>query len=235
MLRLVASGILLLPAALVMVVTAPVIALLSLPAAALLTFRNNKTAKEAKMAASTAKFRRAIVTGGSSGIGLAVAEECVKRGFDQVVIVARNKEKLQTAKEALEQLAASTTKNTTTTIAALSVDVSNLQKLQDAAKEIFDKKHIEDSSTYLFCCAGTATPHYFLDLTEDIILHNTKTNQLGATFTVRAMLPHMRAGTIVLCSSVSLFSGERLSIFVHGCCSHQQLNLFFAFHRWQVK
>lgn len=192
MLQLIASGILLLPAAIVMIATAPVVALLALPAAALLSFRKRKSTAHPKD-----EYRRAIITGGSSGIGLAVAEECVKKGFDQVVILARSPDKLKTAKASLEKACT----KSSTTVVALSVDVTNLKKLQEAAMEIFEKK--KKGSTYLFCCAGKATPYRFLDLTEEIIMDNTKTNQLGATFTVRAMLPHMQSGTIVLCSSVS--------------------------------
>ena len=190
-----------LPAGLLMIITAPVVALLSLPAAALLTFSKKQKSS------SKEGFRRAIVTGGSSGIGLAVAEECVKKGFDQVVIIARSKDKLQTAKQNLE---AKVPQNSSCKILALSVDVSSLKRLEEAAKEIFAKQAAnksdgddDTSSTYLFCCAGQATPYRFLDLTEEVILQNTKTNQLGAMYTVRAMLPHMKAGTIMLCSSVS--------------------------------
>ena len=89
MIQVIVAGVLLLPAALVMIITAPVIALLSLPAAALLTFRKQRHQKKTT---SNETYRRAIVTGGSSGIGYAVAQECVQKGFDQVVIIARNME-----------------------------------------------------------------------------------------------------------------------------------------------
>ena len=201
MIRLIATGVLLLPAALVMIVTTPIVALLALPAAALLTFRKKSNEKPTQEQQS---YRRAIVTGGSSGIGLAVAEDCVKRGFDQVVILARSMDKLQAAQASLEKLVKDS-HNKKTVILALSVDVSNLAKLQEAAHTIFDSTPAV-SMTFLFCCAGQATPHSFLDLTEQAILQNTKTNQLGATYTVRAMLPYIQAGTIVLCSSVSFVS-----------------------------
>jgi 3-dehydrosphinganine reductase len=193
LLRLVASGVLFLPAAVVMIVTMPVVALLSLPAAALLTFRKKSSADKEPT------FRRAIITGGSSGIGLAVAHECVKKGFDQVVIIARNVKKLKAAQESLEK---ATLEGRDTKILALSVDVSSLNQLEEASTKIF-ANDTEKSSTYLFCCAGQAVARRFCDLTEDMILLNAKTNQLGATFTVRALLPHMKAGTIMLCSSVS--------------------------------
>lgn len=192
MIQLILTGVLLLPAALVMVVTTPLVALLSLPAAALLTFRKKKDTSTSE------GFRRAIITGGSSGIGLSVAEECVKKGFDQVVILARDPKKLNEAKDALGKIKT----NSETVIVSHSLDVSSLKKLEEAAKEIF-VKDTEESSTYLFCCAGQATPHRFVDLTEEVIMSNTKTNQLGAMFTVRAMLPHMKSGTVMLCSSVS--------------------------------
>ena len=223
MIQVIVAGVLLLPAALVMIITAPVIALLSLPAAALLTFRKQRHQKKTT---SNETYRRAIVTGGSSGIGYAVAQECVQMGFDQVVIIARNMDKLKTAKETLEK---ARTKSGTVVL-PLSVDVSSLKNLEDAAKKIF-AKDAEESSTYLFCCAGQATPHRFLDLTEDIIMHNTKTNQLGSMFTVRAMLPHMKAGTVMLCSSVSS-NKQAFCFFLFGnihfisCVSQSPIRVF---------
>lgn len=228
MLRLIASGILLLPAALVMIATAPVVALLSLPAAFLLTYRK-KASEKTNNKAGQQQYRRAIITGGSSGIGLAVAQECVQKGFDQVVILARNQDKLKAAQTSLQELASSSSNNNkNTVILALSVDVSDLQKLQEAAKQIFvaEKDPEEEESsplTYLYCIAGVATPYRFTDLTEEIILHNTKTNQLGSMYTVRAMLPHMKAGTIVLCSSVS--------VALRSCCALVLVSLPFP-HTW---
>ena len=183
------------------------------------------------------QYRRAIITGGSSGIGLAVAQECVKKGFDQVVIMARNKDKLKVAQTSLQELAASSSSNKNTVILALSVDVADFQKLQDAAEQIFAaEKDKESSLTYLFCIAGVATPHRFTDLTEEIILHNTKTNQLGSMYTVRAMLPHMKAGTIVLCSSVSRPAACCVTRFISFLSlTHIQPNDAYCAHRWQVK
>jgi 3-dehydrosphinganine reductase len=193
MLQLIISGVLLVPAALVLILTVPVVALLALPAAALLTFRKKK-GDPATTKLGT--YRRAIITGGSSGIGLAVAKECVEKGFDQVVIIARNVERLEKAKATLDALSSKST-----SILAFSVDVSGLTDLEEAAKKIF--KSNSDGSTYLFCCAGQACPYHFLDLTEEVIVKSVQTNQLGVTFTVKAMLPHMKVGTIVLCSSMA--------------------------------
>merc|ERR1740139_1584354 len=46
-----------------------------------------------------------IVTGGSSGIGLSVAEDLVKRKCKTVTLLARNQERMNEAKNKLESLA----------------------------------------------------------------------------------------------------------------------------------
>lgn len=49
------------------------------------------------------KGKHCVITGGSTGIGLALAEEFVKRGA-HVTLVARTKSKLQEAQAALQKL-----------------------------------------------------------------------------------------------------------------------------------
>jgi 3-dehydrosphinganine reductase len=190
-----------LPALLVMVVTAPIVAILSIPALAVFLFRKPSACRKTQAAANA---RHAVITGGSSGIGLSIARDCVQRGFQRVTIIARNVERLEAAKKSLQELAKD---NTTTTIEiqALSVDVSDPAALLKVTPKIFEKYDLPEQkfATYLFCCAGTTYPEYFQDISAATFRNIVNTNQLGAIYTVQACLPHMQAGTIVLCSSMA--------------------------------
>ena len=128
LLRVVAASILAIPALLVSVVTSIIVWVLFLPSMALLTFRKtpplhchtNVIATETQQ---QEQRRHAIITGGSSGIGLAIAKECVNRGMDRVTILARHEGKLSQCHEELEALASSC--NRTIKIQAISVDVTD--------------------------------------------------------------------------------------------------------------
>jgi 3-dehydrosphinganine reductase len=210
---IVLGGILALPALLVLVVTAPIVAILSVPALFLFLFRKPAACRKTL---AVANARHAIITGGSSGIGLSIARDCVKRGFQRVTIVARNVERLEEAKKSLQELAKKNNKDTKTKltieIQALSVDVSDPAALLKVAPKIFDKYDAPSDknestttnkfATYLFCCAGTTYPEYFENVPAATFASIVNTNQLGVIYTVQAFLPRMQAGTIVLCSSI---------------------------------
>ena len=213
MIKIAAAGILALPSLLVLVVTAPIVALLSLPSLALLKFQ----ASEAPSAAvnndesdKDTQEQHAIISGGSSGIGLSIAHDCIKRGMAKVTILARNKAKLEKAVKELESTKA--TCKASTIISLRSVDVSNAASLESTAQELLlsnnkndkTKESKKSSATiYLFCCAGQAHPGYFEHVSSAIFAQFTEINQLGAIYTVQAFLPLMTKGTIVLTSSMA--------------------------------
>jgi len=72
---------------------------------------------------------RALVTGGSSGIGLAVAHELAGLGCD-LVLLARNAERLQQARDAVLQL------NPQCKVDLISADVANADDRQRAVSEL---------------------------------------------------------------------------------------------------
>ena len=225
LLSAIAAGVLLIPSVLVMVCTIPIIALLSLPGLALLCYRRPESSSAKNGKSDMKQRRRAIITGGSSGIGLAVAEECIQQGFDEVILLARNVENLNKAKEQLKtQLIhnsndiknhQSTKTTKTTRIEAISVDISKPDELQKAASQIYqtdnnNKKegktgddHEDRTFTCLFCVAGTAYPEYFSKLPATTFASLVQTNQLGTIYTVQAFLPHMTTGTILFTSSLA--------------------------------
>lgn len=206
LIKTIVAGILGVPSLLLLVVTAPVVALLSIPSLALLRFQtsdappldNNNNSND-----SAATSDHAIISGGSSGIGLSIAHECVKRGMTKVTILARNKTKLEQAMAELEATKKKC-KNTKTILSYKSVDVSDPGLLKTAAAELCGTKKEAVASTkfYLFCCAGSAVPSYFEHIPSTTFAHLAGTNQLGTIYTVQAFLPHMTRGTIVFTSSI---------------------------------
>src|SRR6056297_1824192 len=65
-------------------------------------------------------FQKALITGGSSGIGLAVAKKMVEYGLD-VVLVARDPKKLDSAAEQLNAAAAAAKRKVRVMTAAVDV------------------------------------------------------------------------------------------------------------------
>jgi NAD(P)-dependent dehydrogenase (short-subunit alcohol dehydrogenase family) len=130
----------------------------------------------------------AVITGGSSGIGLATAKRFVKEGA-YVFITGRRKAELD---KAVAEIGGNVT--------AVQGDVSNLDDLDRLYKEVATKKSRLD---VLFANAGVVEPksteaaspeHY--DKTFDI-------NARGVFFAVQKALPLMKAGgSIILNGSV---------------------------------
>lgn len=222
MLSIVAAGLLALPSLLVQVITIPVVAILAIPSLTILMFRKPRYLSTAKLNASA----HVIVTGGSSGIGLSLAKECVMRGVSRVTILARNVDKLEASKKELQSLDATGKVE----VEAHSVDVSDSKSLENTAKAVMKGKASE--SVYLFCCAGQAEPHYFEDSKPENFEKAIKTNQLGSIYSTRAFLPYIKSGTICLCSSMggqigvfgfSSYSPTKFALRGFAECLHMEL------------
>jgi 3-dehydrosphinganine reductase len=197
LLTLIVAGILALPAVLLTVVTAPLIALLSLPACYLLLARKKASA----VTSATKQQRQVVVTGGSSGIGLAIALAAAgKKDVRRIVILARNQERLNGAKAAIVAKAKATDANNKIVVEAISLDVTDAAAVLKAAETIM--KNCNDITTHLFCCAGEAQPAYFQDVLASTYEQIVQTNQLGSIYVSNAFLNKMVAGTVTLTSSM---------------------------------
>ena len=84
-----------------------------------------------KKAFSYNSDKHVMITGGSSGIGLEVAKECIRRNASAVTIVARDVRKLEEAKTVLDAFAKEQMKKTT--VAIVSVDCGSNQETVDQA------------------------------------------------------------------------------------------------------
>src|SRR5580658_2564520 len=130
----------------------------------------------------------AVVTGGSSGIGLATAQLLAAEGA-HVFITGRRKKELDFA---VEQIGRNVT--------AVQGDVSKLADLDRLFAKVKETKgHID----ILFANAGIAEGAPLTEITEEHFDRHFGINVKGALFTVQKALPLLRDGaSIILTSSV---------------------------------
>src|SRR5438045_1370279 len=75
--------------------------------------------------------KTALITGGSAGIGLAIAKNLAGRGC-KLILLARRKEKLELAKKELEQ-------KYHIQVSIFQCDIGNLKQIKETFKEIKEK------------------------------------------------------------------------------------------------
>ncbi|QHW31029.1 SDR family oxidoreductase [Paenibacillus rhizovicinus] len=137
--------------------------------------------------------KTAIVTGGSAGIGLAIAKSFYAEGSN-VVIAARDKGRLEAAREAIRSQAGVKGEPR---IVAVQVDLREadaVQQVVGTALETFGSVDI------LINNAGSAKAGSFLDLNDGAFTETWNLKLLGYIRAVRAVLPHFikqGAGSIV--------------------------------------
>ena len=141
-----------------------------------------------------------LITGGSSGIGLALAEACAGRG-SRVAIVARDRERLTAASRRVEAVAP------TARIVAESADVTDASALREAIDRCVAELGPVD---VLVTSAGAAHPGRFVDLDDAVFRDQMEVDYFGTLHAVRAVVPAMmerRRGHLVLIASTVAFVG----------------------------
>ena len=93
---------------------------------------------------------RVLITGGSKGIGIEVAKECIRKGAS-VAILARNARVLQSAQKELKALRSD--RNDNIEVITISADVSDFEAMQRTIKDTF-KQNQWDSLDAIVCNAG---------------------------------------------------------------------------------
>lgn len=131
---------------------------------------------------------RVLVTGGSSGIGLTVAQQLADR-HAQVAILARGQQGLSEAAERTGAL-------------ALAADVTDPARTQAAVNEAADRLHGLDA---VVACAGAAAYGPFAEMSPGDYERTVQITLLGLLNTAHAALPHLERsrGTLVAVGSVA--------------------------------
>lgn len=144
---------------------------------------------------------RVVITGGSSGIGLACAEEFARRGAS-VGIIARDRTRLEVAREAVEVLRVSGEQ----VFAVASADLSVREEAERALAELVSARLDAD---VLVNCAGVIIPGEFCEMPYEAFGDNMG-SYFAAVHCCRAVAPRMAergSGHIVNVSSVAGFLG----------------------------
>jgi 3-oxoacyl-[acyl-carrier protein] reductase len=128
------------------------------------------------------KGRRAIVTGGSSGIGFETARQLLEEGA-RVLINGRNEKKLNQARDDLE-------KRTGGEVHAV---VADMTKESDIAKIVETAKHKLGGIDILVNNAGTMYSGRFAVLNDDEMKYQLETKLFGFLRAIRAVYPMMKA------------------------------------------
>jgi NAD(P)-dependent dehydrogenase (short-subunit alcohol dehydrogenase family) len=135
------------------------------------------------------KGKRAVITGGSVGIGLAVARALASEGVD-IVLVARDKARVE--REASELAKAFGVKSL-----GISADVSRKEDIDSAAIRIGE---LFSGVDILINNAGTGTSETIMDAPDEKWNHFWELHVMAAVRFSRAMVPGMRkrGGGVIL-------------------------------------
>ncbi|MCO4746805.1 MAG: SDR family oxidoreductase [Proteobacteria bacterium] len=140
--------------------------------------------------------KKVLVTGGSAGIGRAIALEMAKRGAD-VIVTARGIPKLEDTVEALKAAG-----KPEQTFGYASFDVSDEEAVAAGVQSAIEQLgHLD----VLICNSGFAKCGTSWDITGDTYKRLYDVNFLGHVNVVKAVVPHMRerkSGDICLLSSM---------------------------------
>ncbi|KAL2717832.1 3-ketodihydrosphingosine reductase [Vespula squamosa] len=148
--------------------------------------------------------KHVVITGGSSGIGKAIAIVAAKKGA-HVTIIARNVEKLEQAKCEIIQACK---KKDTQRVEYLSLDITkNYEEIQKAFMEL---EKTMGPIYMLVNCAGSSVCAKIEDTSTSDVQKMVDLNFLGTYYCTKAVVPSMKTakdGIIVLMSSQAGFIG----------------------------
>ncbi len=127
--------------------------------------------------------KTAIVTGGSAGIGLAIAKALYSEGVN-VAIATRNPERLENAVSAIQSLPTPGAK-----VISISADLTQAESVDNVVSTTLAQFGQID---ILVNNAGSARAGSFLDLSDDVFLDAWNLKLLGYIRLVKAVVPHQK-------------------------------------------
>ncbi len=130
------------------------------------------------------RIGHALITGGSSGIGLELAKIAVRAGHN-VSLIARRPHALQQAADFLLPLAVRGAG-----VLTVSADVGRRSDAENAVREALARF---GAPSHLITSAGNVIPGYFHELPTEAFEQLSAVNYLGTIYTVKAAYPAMRA------------------------------------------
>ncbi len=141
------------------------------------------------------------ITGGSSGIGFAIAQEFLREGAS-VLLIARDTGKLQAAQEKLSASFPEGEKR----VAICSLDIA---RYDDVVKELKGKMETTGVPDVLVNGAGMAYPDYFDRIPHEIFVKTIEINLIGTWNVISTVVPAMKekGGHLVTISSMAGFVG----------------------------
>jgi 3-dehydrosphinganine reductase len=151
-----------------------------------------------------------VVTGGSSGIGLATARLLASRGAS-VSLIARGPDRLEAAAAELRSAGA--------IVRTAAVDVADQAALTAAIDGFVTEAGPCD---VLITAAGLARPGHFLELSDEVFRSMIEVDYFGTLYAIRAVAPGMvsrgRGSIVAISSSAALLRSELKPAGVHVGC-----------------
>lgn len=148
------------------------------------------------------KDKHALITGGSSGIGLALSKRLAKEGC-KVAILSRQEILLQSAVDEISRL----TPEGSLPVIPLQADVTKRQELKTVLEAYTSQHGIPD---IVINCAGVSHPGTFTSLKHEVFQWMMDVNYFGTVNVLKLLVPGMkvrRSGHIVNISSMAGFLG----------------------------
>jgi len=146
--------------------------------------------------------KSALITGGSSGIGLAIARRIVMKGGN-VTLLARRADVLSSAVESLSQSRLLENQR----ILSIQADVTQKSALEKSLVDFINSNGLPD---FVFNCAGVAHPGRFEELPDEIYHWMMDVDFFGTVNVLKVLVPLMqqrKSGVIVNMSSIAGFIG----------------------------